>query len=149
MRSHSEPWMNDTLLDLIHEKDYHHKQYLKNRTQQLWQTYKTIRNKLTSAIKSAKAEYYANVLEENKFNPRNIWKTIKSLLPNTRTLSALTELNVNNEIISNPVHIAHTPNDYFTNIGAKLSAHLASGPSDIAPPKLTNHLFKLPIISVE
>ena len=149
VRSKSAPWINDNILSQIHDKDYHHKKYIKERNPQLWQNYKHARNKLTSTIKSAKADYYATILEENKYNPQNVWKTIKSLLPNKRTISAPNKLKVDNISITDPTLVANTFNEYFTNIGVKLSAHLQSELADTVPTKLTENMFKMPVISTD
>ena len=39
----------------------------------LWQAYKTLRNKVTKAIRDALQSYYLGIMDENRENP-NIWK---------------------------------------------------------------------------
>ena len=46
---------------------------------ELWKKYKTLRNQTTKAKNEAKANYFSDKIEENKNNPRALWRQFKSL----------------------------------------------------------------------
>ena len=72
----------------------------------------------TYAIKLAKKLYVSNNLEANKGNLHKTWNVINELTSRNSGKSTNTlEIKVDNEIlISNPMDIAETINDHFTNV---------------------------------
>ena len=72
----------------------------------------------TYAIKIAKKLYVSNNLEANKGNLHKTWNVINELTSRNSGKSTNTlEIKVDNEIlISNPMDIAETINDHFTNV---------------------------------
>ena len=52
-----------------------------------WSTYKRLRNYCTNAIRSAKGDYHKQLMNENINNPRNFWKSIKTVIPNKSNLA--------------------------------------------------------------
>ena len=50
-----------------------------------WSSYKRKKNFCTNTIRSAKARYHKNMINENANNPRNFWKCIKNVIPNKST----------------------------------------------------------------
>ena len=49
-----------------------------------WSEYKILRNKVTSEIRKEKERYFNRVIDGNKNNSRQMWKNLKTLLPNNR-----------------------------------------------------------------
>ena len=46
----------------------------------LWQAYKTLRNKVTKAIRDAFQSWYLVIIYENKENPKRMWKAVNKVL---------------------------------------------------------------------
>ena len=74
MKSQLKPsWISPEINEARHKRDFYHK--LKDT-----ENYKQWRNKVTSLIKEAKADYYKQAIEKNK-NTTDIWKYLKELNP--------------------------------------------------------------------
>ena len=46
----------------------------------LWQAYKTLRNKVTKAIRDALQSYYLGIIDENRENPKRMRKAVNKVL---------------------------------------------------------------------
>ena len=81
--------------------------------------YKTI---LRKNIRLAKANYYANRLEQHKSAMRRTWSTINDILNKNRQKKlTLNYIVVKDKKIMSPVEIANQFNKFFSNIGKNLS----------------------------
>ena len=49
-------------------------------TPDLWQAYNTFRNKVTKAIRDALQSYYLGIIDENRDNPKRMWKAVNNVL---------------------------------------------------------------------
>ena len=106
----------------------------------------------TYAIKLAKKLYVSNNLEANKGNLHKTWNVINELTSRNSGKSTNTlEIKVDNEIlISNPMDIAETINDHFTNVAQVLAQDIPvvdANPESYLEP--TDHSFSLQIPSVD
>jgi hypothetical protein len=80
-------------------------------------------------MRTAKTQYYSQLIEENKFNMKKMWqilnKTIgkhneKSTFPSTFT--------INNKEVSDKTKIAEEFNKYFSEIGLKTGQNVPASP---------------------
>ena len=71
---------------------------------------------------SVKEDYYSSISEENRLNPKTLWKQLKSLLPNSKS-STQTKLCVDGKTIRSPKVIADNFHEYFTSIGQLLTSN--------------------------
>jgi len=78
----------------------------------VWREYKQMRNYVVAQIKLEKEQYYKQVIDNNKNNPREMWKKLKLLLPGKQT-SAPETINFEGQIISDHLSIAQSFNNYF------------------------------------
>ena len=83
-------WINEEILNAI--KQHEHFRVKDNTKYKFW------RNKVVLLIKNAKALYYQKLIEENKKNPKELWKIIKSVNPK-KSCHAPNEIVVNNRIV--------------------------------------------------
>ena len=74
------PWLSSEIKKLIKERDYLGKAQ-RSDAENDRSTYRRRRNKVTSNIRIAKAEYNSTLIEQNSDNPRNFWKAVKKVLP--------------------------------------------------------------------
>ena len=72
----------------------------------------------------SKKRYYETTLEKSKNDLRQIWNTIRSVLPTNRknvTATSPCLLKINDCFISAPHDIANNLNDFFSTIGSELA----------------------------
>ena len=73
-------------------------------------------------LNKSKREYYESFFEKNKSNTSEIWKGIKTLITlKSKNKTLPTNLNINGNIITDPVDLANVFNEFFVNIGPSLS----------------------------
>ena len=81
IKTRTEPWMNGEILNLINERDKALTIANKNkRNKALRNHFNFLRNKVQREVRKAKSNYLKDRLEENKNNPKKIWKQFKMLV---------------------------------------------------------------------
>ena len=105
------PWFyNEILLAIyMYNRDKLHRQAKLTGSPQTWNKYKTARNKVTSLIRKSKKAHYANQLNNSKSKTKDIWRTLKELLPN--------KMSVNSPAIKDP----QVFNNYFSSVANELT----------------------------
>ena len=112
IKNKSKPeWINDEILYAMKQRDYFRTN--DNTKYKLW------RNKVVSLTKSAKSSFYQKAINENKKNPKELWKMIKSVT-SKKPVNTVTELLVDDQTIRNPLHISNEFNKYFSSVSSKL-----------------------------
>ena len=104
-------WISPEINEARHKRDRYHK--LKDT-----ENYKYWRNRVTSLIKQAKADYYKQAIENNK-NTTDIWKYLKELNPKGAH-SIPNTLEHDNISAENTSEIVEMFNDYFTKLAENL-----------------------------
>ena len=104
-------WISPEINEARHKRDRYHK--LKDT-----ENYKYWRNRVTSLIKQAKADYYKQAIENNK-NTNDIWKYLKELNPKGAH-SIPNTLEHDNISAENTSEIVEMFNDYFTKLAENL-----------------------------
>ena len=74
------PWMSNRMLNSIKYKNKLYKKFIVKRTNLNRNSYKHYRNRLNSLIKVAKVNYYAELFSNVKYNIKQTWKVINSVL---------------------------------------------------------------------
>ena len=98
------PWMNRDIINLMYKRDYLHKKAVRSKCLNIWNLYKSTRNRVTSMIRIAKRHLFENELC-NVSNSKQFWKKI----------NVITGKNVVDAV---PKTItSHEFNDYFAGIG--------------------------------
>ena len=85
---------------------------VKYKSDDLWESYKQIRNSVTDLIRASNKEYYENCIEKNHSNPKGLWK-----VPTKRTDGE------SKEAPPKKLTAVHF-NQYFSNIGSTTISHL-------------------------
>jgi exonuclease III len=116
VKASSTPWINDDVINEIRKRDFLFMKFESTGDITFFDQFKRQRNYLVGFIRRVKSDYYTTIIEENKLDPRNLWKSLKSILPHYKT-AQLMKLKVNNEIITDPVKLANAVNEFFVNIG--------------------------------
>ena len=93
----------------MYNRDKLHRQAKLTGSPQTWNKYKTARNKVTSLIRKSKKAHYANQLNNSKSKTKDIWCTLKELLPN--------KMSVNSPAIKDPQLF----DNYFSSVANELT----------------------------
>ena len=84
--------------------------------------WKKYRNMLNKIIKSIQQEYYKDLIKQYGNNCIGLWRTLGSIISKKNKETKIIKLKINNKITSDPLKIANTLNDFFTDIGPKLAS---------------------------
>ena len=115
------PWISKSLLRSInHKNNLYYKDKI-NRTEESHQTYTLYKNILTKTLRAAKSKYFQNQILLFKYDIKNTWKTINSVINKRNDKHHITKIKHNNTVIQDPNLIASTFNSYFSQIGKSLA----------------------------
>ena len=98
---------------MIHQRDYIHKQAIKNHDQTLFDQYRHLRNKVTSSVRQAKKEFYTSSITECKNDSKLMWKLLNNMIPKKCNSNNTVSSSLNPELF----------NKYFASIGERLTNH--------------------------
>lgn len=118
------PWITDGLINSIKHRDYLKKRLLKNHSPELKKQYTEYRNMLNKLTRNVKNQYYKNQLAEAQGNCKKVWELVNNASNSTATHKQIKNINILNEAgieITDNIAKANTFNDYFINIGTKMS----------------------------
>jgi hypothetical protein len=142
-------WFNDEIMEAIRLRDHAMKQ--KDDIQ-----FKFWRGKVKTLSKAAKKSFYAKTINENKRNPKVLWKNLKNLASRSKNHDTAAINDDNGEPILDPKTTAETFNVFFTNIFKtvqtspdRLDDEHNQTIKDYVKDKLGNDIFKIPEISDE
>ena len=116
------PWINQDLIDLRRDRDYHHKKAIGNNKYH-WSMYRKLRNKANSEERKLKSDYYCQLISEAKHDSSKMWRAIKSVLPGNKASDVCALLD-NGELCKDNKTIAEIfndfVNDFFSSTGKRL-----------------------------
>ena len=116
------PWITSAILKSICRKDKLRKKYVSYPSDSNKAAYVNYRNKLTSLIRTSKRRYYAEKLEESKFNSKRTWNVLNDILGRQNGHKQISSsFKINGSPNSDPQTIADKFNSYFVNIGPQLA----------------------------
>ena len=90
--------------------------------------YKDFRNKLTTELRNAKAEYFTNKFNEIQGDMKETWRTINNVIKSSCNSTNNIKIIHNNDSI-NEDEIPNAFVEYFTSIAHKLTTQLPSSPN--------------------
>ena len=117
------PWITKGIAKLSKKKQRLYEKFLKNRTPQNKETYKTYKNLFETIKKRSKKKFYSEKLRKFKGDAKKIWSIMKELLGKCTTKSSTlpTKIAVNETDIFDATKIVDEFNKFFTNIGTDLA----------------------------
>ena len=120
-------WITEGIKISIKHKNRLFQLQVNNPTKDNIKTWKTYRNQLNKIIKKAQINYYKNLIDEQSTSCQGLWKTFGSIISQNKTKkSQIKQLKVDNKLIKNPSEITEIFNNFFCNIGSKLSSKFHS-----------------------
>ena len=125
IKNKTEPWMNNDILENIRKRDMLLHQFKKDNNSGVYEQFCRTRNQIQRDIKKAKASYFSDKIEENKNNPKGLWKQFRSLgySSNGKDQSQIV-LTVNGEKCFNSTVVADCFNEFYTNVAGNLVKNL-------------------------
>lgn len=122
------PWMTPKLSQAMRDRDYYHRRAVKSKSLAHWKTYRKLRLFVNKEVKRCKSEYYQNLIEKNRGNPAELWKTLNAVTSRKST-SRPTCIITDGVTSTEPLSIAKALNVHFTTIGTKLAVYFTSIPN--------------------
>ena len=143
----NKPYINDV------ENSYQRKE--KNSKKVLWKSitfgeaFREIRNKVNSAVRAAKAEFYRKKLD-NSADSRGTWKIINIIMGRSDSRCYPEEFFVNVNWVRDPVLVADEANKYFCSIGERLASVFQTNDDHLGYLQRTvNSLFSFSLVTEE
>ena len=99
------PWMSNDIKEAMEETDKHLTRARRWNLTEDWLCYRRAKNNTTNLMKKA--------IDENKGNPKWIWRLLKQLGETGKPLPKITNLNYNGRSVSEPEMIAESLNNFF------------------------------------
>ena len=105
LKTRNNPWVTKDIVQLMYQRDYCKEKAVRCNDDQEWQNYKELRNKITKLMKKGKKKYTTEKIDENKNNPKKLWKVLNELTG--RNFISKSQCNIN----------ASNFNNFFNKIG--------------------------------
>ncbi len=137
-------WITDDYLDLRRQSQKAREIAEKSKSAADWEKAKRLRNKLNNLRNKLKSEDFQQKLDENKNDPRGLWKTLKTILPG-KTKSDIPAVSTQDGMVNDKQEVADAMNNFFSSIGEKLAAKFDHVDDKCSPESFLNcsdHLFK-------
>ncbi|KAJ0176374.1 hypothetical protein K1T71_007553 [Dendrolimus kikuchii] len=116
------PWITPGLVRCMKHRDKLHLDHKKDPNDIVRKsTYHRYKNFCNNLLRKLKRDYEKNQLENNKQNPKKLWKSIQAVIGNHSKHSPATELLNNN---SSSSELINNCNEYFSTIGSQLADKL-------------------------
>ncbi len=116
------PWISTELLNLFKQRDKAWAKHRLSKDPVDWDTYKRLRNICKTRTRNAQSNYLSNSLSQNFNNPRKFWKQLNHVLNKTNK-GPISQIKINDDIISNPSVIAQAFNKHFTSVGGSIDTN--------------------------
>ena len=108
----------------------------------LWQAYKTLRNKVTKTIRDALQSYYLGIIDENR-ELKRMWKAVTKVLNRDTNSVEVSSLDIEGLILTKEKDITEALNQHFVTVGPKLAEKLESNNDDDPLTKINFQTKKL------
>ena len=120
------PWITKGLAKSSKQKQKLYIKYLKSKTFNNEQKYKSYKNLFERIKFKSKQNYFASRLKKHQYNARETWKVIKEATGRTKSLDDTfpRKIIIDNEEIFHKEKIANEFNNYFVNVGSNLAAKI-------------------------
>ena len=129
------PWLSEQTKDLIRKRNKAQELLSENKTNENFENYKTLRNKVTNNLKYEKTKWQKQKLENCNNDPGKLWKNILGWL-NWCSSGSPSKLYHAGQIVTSPSKLAVVMNNFFVDKIATIRHGL---PSQTADPLKTLH----------
>ena len=119
VKSSPAPWLDGVIKQKMLRRDSLHRLAVRTNNVTDWEAYKSLRNHVTSMIRSAKSNYYKDLISQNCNNSCKLWQSLKSVLPSKGSINTSSIVFEGNVLTSND-NISNGFNKHFANVATKL-----------------------------
>ena len=145
----NKPYINDELKTLISEKKKIKESTIKKNIT-FGEAFREIRNKVNSAVRAAKGEFYRKKLDDNGADSRGTWKIINDIMGKSDSRCYPEEFYVNGNWVRDPLLVADEANKYFCTIGERLASVFQTNDDHLRYLQRTvNSLFSFSLVTEE
>ena len=120
VRDNSPVWLSHDIITLSKDCDVAWANAKITISEHDWELAQRLRNWANNAVKTAKADFINQELENNKSDPKIFWRNIRDVLPNPKTGTIDIKNSVNGESLGKDMQ-AQVINDFFAGIGQSLA----------------------------
>jgi len=121
----NKPWITSALICSCKKKNMLYRQFLRKRDANSESKYKKYKNLLSSLLRKAEKTYYTELLDANKNNAKETWKTINNITNRKRKKSCFpSEFFDNGNTITSDANIANLFNNFFVGVGPSLAKNI-------------------------
>ena len=106
------PYISKEIKELMQERNRLKEEATKTGSSQKYDEYKSMRNKVTAKLRTAKDEYFKEKFNEPDSTPKEIWKTTYQVLGNNRS-NFPSQVLINGKLESKPINMAEEMNNFF------------------------------------
>ena len=110
-----QPYVTDELIRQNSELEKCRKKFLKHKSHENETRYKQLKKDYTYKLKKARNDYYANELQRESKNSKQIWANINQILNKNINKEEISEISHNGEIIKDKKTIANVFCNYYKN----------------------------------
>jgi hypothetical protein len=104
-------WFNLDIQNAMKQRHDLYKLAILSKSEESWNEYRTMRNNVVTMIRQAKNNYYQNLVENRKNQPKELWKKLKRLLPGKTDQPS--EVSFEGTTHEDPTKISEKFNIYF------------------------------------
>ncbi|XP_072023357.1 uncharacterized protein [Amphiura filiformis] len=130
VRDKKAPWLTDDIIKLMRERDCLKKKAIKTGLSKDWSDFRSMKNRVNYEIKHSKKSYVANSIQTNSNNTKQVWNTIRQIIPGKSKGTSITCIKGVNGNETEPKDIANIMNTFFANIGPDLAAKIPNACAD-------------------
>ena len=109
-------WMTKEILRSMKTRDKLLKKARNSNLPEDWSRFTQAKRQSTNVLSKTKRRFFREKIDENKGNPKGVWKALKSLSGTSKPRVRINEITTENEVVSDESVIANELNEYFVNI---------------------------------
>lgn len=115
------PWINYSICSRIKKRNELLKRIKKQpNNKPLKAKFKEFRNNLNLDIRNIKNQYYQDLFEKHRGNSKETWKVIEEISGQKLNIVSPIVLEIDNNIVSDPLEVANEFNKYFLSVAGKV-----------------------------
>ena len=149
-RSHDKPWVTTAIKISIAHNHRLYRKSLTSANEHHNVEYKTYNNILRKCIRKSESIYYQKLFEDKKNAAINTWKALGPIINPSKSnkQTGINKIKHNGKFITDNKDISNIVNDYFCNIGKRLSEKIPNRNNDFTqflPPRVQNSFYLGPV----
>ena len=148
-RAHDKPWVTTAIKNSIAHNHRLYRKTLTSDNERHNAQYKTYNAILRKCIRKSESVYYQRLFEDKKNAVINTWKALGPIInPSKSNNSGINKIKHNGKFISDNEEISNIVNDYFCNVGRRLSEKITDRNNDFIdflPPRIQNSFYLSPV----